>query len=89
MNYIAEVKKALAKESGCEGHLLDLYTLLVFTKGTDVTLEDVHDAWAIWKNNIMPDHKSLIPFWKLDEDVQELDREYADAIAKVAVEFGL
>lgn len=84
MNYIQEVKLELEKESNCHGTLLDLYTLLVFTKGVNCTLKDVHDAWSVWKNNRMPDHRSLIPFELLTEEVQELDREYCDAIKKVA-----
>jgi hypothetical protein len=88
-NYIEEARKILEKKSDCHGSLLDLYTLLVFVKGKDVNWKDVHDAWAVWKNNEMPDHKSLIPYEALTLEVQELDKEYADAIAKTAEELGL
>lgn len=67
-----------------DSELLDVYTLLVLVKGEDVTLKDVHDAWAVWKNNIRPDHHSLIEFDELTEEVQELDRKYAESIALVA-----
>lgn len=77
---IDELKDSLG---GLPDELLDLYGLLVFVKGDKVTLEDVHDAWAIWKNRIRPDHHSLVPFDELSERVQELDRKYADAIAAV------
>ncbi|QNN99275.1 hypothetical protein SEA_FAUST_203 [Streptomyces phage Faust] len=83
-NYVQEVLDELDnKIGGLPDELLDLYGLLVFVKGENVTLEDVHDAWAIWKNRIRPDHKSLIPFNDLTLEVQELDRKYADAIASV------
>lgn len=88
-NYIQTVREDLAKESKCKGVLLDLYTLLVFSKGEDCTLDDVHDAWAVWKNQIMPYHRSLIPFKDLSFEVQELDRDYMDAIRKVAERHGL
>lgn len=83
-NYVQKVIDQLDESlGGLPDELLDLYTLLAFVKGDIVTLEDVHDAWAIWKNRIRPDHKSLIPFDELTLEVQELDRKYADAIAAV------
>ncbi|UUG69500.1 hypothetical protein SEA_SHAM_199 [Streptomyces phage Sham] len=83
-NYVQKVIDQLDESlGGLPDELLDLYTLLAFVKGENVTLEDVHDAWAIWKNRIRPDHKSLIPFDELTLEVQELDRKYADAIAAV------
>jgi hypothetical protein len=85
-NYVEIARDLLEKKVNVHGVLLDLYTLLVFTKGKDVTLKDVHDAWAIWKNNKMRDHRSLIPFDELTIEVQELDRSYADAIAETAIE---
>lgn len=62
----------------------DVYALLVLTTGTSTTLENVHDAWAVLKNTINPDHKSLIPFRDLGLEVQELDRSYRDTIVRVA-----
>lgn len=86
-NYVQEVLDELDNEiGGLPNELLDLYGLLVFVKGDKVTLEDVHDAWSIWKNRIRPDHHSLIPFNELSERVQELDRKYADAIASIKKE---
>ena len=84
MNYIEAVRKDLEKESGCHGALLDLYVLLAFTLGDRVELIDVHDAWAIWKNKSMPDHRSLIPFNELSVEVQNLDNKYCEAIKTVA-----
>jgi len=84
MNYIEKIRDRLAKEIDVEEDLLDLYTLLAFVKKGDCTLEDVHDAWAIWRNKTNPAHKSLIPFKELNPKVQELDQEYTNAIIKVA-----
>lgn len=76
----------MSKKIDVESDLLDLYVLLVLTSGIDTGLIDVHDAWAVWKNKTNPSHKSLIPFSELTPEVQELDREYADAICETARE---
>lgn len=90
MNYIQPVIDALNEElPGLPPELVDLYALLATTLGVSTTLEDVHDAWAIWKNRIKPDHKSLIPFDQLTREVQELDRKYMDGIHKVARQLDL
>lgn len=80
MNYIQKVRTNLAARINVEGDLLDLYTLLVLTKGAATTWEDVHNAWAVWRNRTNSTHKSLIPFNELTLEVQELDSEYAEAI---------
>lgn len=84
MNYIQTARAILAQKLDIESDLLDLYTLLVFVKGINTSKKDVHDAWAIWRNNNKPEHESLVPFWELSNSVQELDREYADAIRETA-----
>jgi hypothetical protein len=86
MSYIEQVRQDLAKRIDVEPELLDLYTLLVFTRGTQTTWEDVHDAWSVWTNTINPDHQSLAPFDTLSKRVQEMDKEYADAIKATAKE---
>ena len=87
-NYIEEAKDALMREIDVEFELLDLYTLLIFTTGIHTTLKNVHDAWCIWKIKSGTEHalshQSLRPFEELSEEVQELDREYTEAIIKVA-----
>lgn len=83
MNYVEDVLlKLIDLNLGPE--LTDLYALLVLVKGENTTLEDVHDAWAVWKNRIVPGHKSLIRFDGLTEEVQELDRPYKNAIVEAA-----
>jgi len=82
MTYIDTARAAL--EARCPGQddaLLDLYALLVLVKGDSVTLEDVHDAWAIWRSRTSPAHQSIVPFDQLTPSVQKLDQSYADAIA--------
>jgi hypothetical protein len=69
---------------GNDPDLLRLYALLALTKGQQTTLEDVHDAWALWRNTTRPDHPSLVPFDQLDPHVQELDRKYMQAIHAAA-----
>lgn len=88
-NYIQILREKLELKSNCHGTLLDLYLLLVLSKGGNTTLKDVHDAWAIWKNTKMPEHRSLIPFDELSPETQELDREYANAIIEVAKDYKL
>lgn len=87
MTYVEEARRRLLSElpelEGDEG-LLDLYAVLVFTRGWRVTPEDVHDAWALWASRKNPGHPSIVPFCELDEAVQGLDEPFADAIATVA-----
>lgn len=84
-NYVQTVIDDLGiRLPGCPTDLLGLYALLAMVRGTDTTLEDVHDAWAVWRNATVPDHRSLIPFESLTLEVQELDREYMQAIHEAA-----
>lgn len=64
--------------------LIDLYTLLYFVKGSDTTLEDVHNAWAIWRNRNAPAHRNIVPFNELTEVIQELDRDIVEGIIRAA-----
>lgn len=86
MNYIDEVKRRLSKEIKVNNNLLDLYCLLVLTKGQNTTLKDVHDAWAFDKNRTFPEHRSLVPFNELSYEVQMKDLPFLNAIKKVAKE---
>ncbi len=84
MNYIQQIQSELSKHMRVSKRLLSYYSLLVITLGEDTTLADVHDAWAIDKNINMPEHRSIILFEKLTPEVQELDRNYMEAIHKTA-----
>lgn len=91
--YIDRVVRLTTEKTGLKGEkLVWLYALLALVKGEDVTLEDVHDAWAMdmnFKEKNPPycyghDHHSLVPFDQLSKETQERDREYVDAIKDVA-----
>ncbi len=86
MNYIETVKQELDFILMGEDYadLLEMYALLVLIKGASCTNEDVHDAWSVWQNKTMPEHKSLKPFDELTKEVQDLDSEYRDVIIHVA-----
>lgn len=92
MTYIEKARELLVPKLAHvmgDGPLMDLYLLLVFTKGEETTLEDVHDAWAIQESRVQPDHRSLIPFEELTAEVQNLDAEFMDAIVKTAREISV
>ena len=84
-NYIKNVKDVLREtfeenDLQVDESLLDLYTLLLLTKGLKTTEKDVHEAWVIYTNQVNPRHKSLIPFEDLTKQVQDLDTPYSEAI---------
>ncbi len=85
-NYVQRARNILIEEVGdtLEEGLADLYALLLFSRGSEVTAEEVHDAWSLWRDRSKPDHKSLIPFAELEPDVQRLDDRYVNAIKRAA-----
>lgn len=60
--------------------LFRLYALLALSKGHSVTVEDVHNAWAVWMLQHDPHHRALEPFAALDADTQATDAPFVDAI---------
>lgn len=85
MNYVQQkISEFRNLHPTMDERLVDLYILLVFVKGEDVTLEDVHDAWSIWKNKIRSDHRSLVPFDELTPEIQNYDQKYVDSIKFVS-----
>lgn len=89
MNYVNIVRAKLIEEIPDElgrqdPAIIDFYTLLVLVKGKDTTMQDVHDAWAVWRWRTRPGHKDLVPFDKLSTDVAEWDRPFAEAIVRTA-----
>jgi len=92
--YIDRVVRITKEKSGLKDdeNLVRLYALLALVKGDNVTLEDVHDAWAMdmnFKKKNHPycyghDHKSIVPFDQLSVETQERDRDYMEAIKEVA-----
>ena len=91
MSYIDEIADRINAELDSEPlsdewrPLYRIYAVLALAKGTDTTLRDVHDAWSAYTAGTRPDHRSLIPFDDLTEDVQRLDTPYRDAIHSVAL----
>jgi len=65
------------------------YAVLLLAKGTEVTSEDVHNAWAAWASDYDPDSRNLIPFKELSLSVQQWDDKYVNAIREVAVRMNL
>ena len=87
MNYIDEVKEELAKHIRVGKGLMNVYSLLVLVKGTDTTLEDVHDAWAVnindyWDKETNGEHFSMVPFNDLKPETAAKDQKFVDAIHK-------
>lgn len=64
--------------------LYRLYALLALVKGQDVTLENVHDSWSLWKSQTNPQHPSIVPFADLDSETQALDLPYVSVIRQTA-----
>jgi hypothetical protein len=66
--------------------LMRIYAVLMLAKGTDVTIEDVHDAWAAWECDRKPESASIVPFDQLTPRVQAMDEPFVQAIHQVARE---
>jgi hypothetical protein len=85
LNYVERViDLILGEDNDLDFALAEMYALLVLVKGVNITMQDVHDAWAIWRNQTRPSHQSIIPFDELTVEVQELDRKYMDMLHRVA-----
>ena len=92
ITYIDTIADKIATEANIKNRsLLQLYTLLVLTKGENITLEDVHDAWATSMNfrPVTPncyghEHKSIIPFDQLSEETQNKDVKFVKKLQKIA-----
>lgn len=88
-NYVQRAKAALVAEleqigSSVPGKpdLLNMYTLLLLSKGCGVSREDVHNAWAVRHVDIRADHRSLVPYAELPEHVQAKDDKYVRVIVQ-------
>jgi hypothetical protein len=60
--------------------LFRIYALLALSRGESVTLEDVHNAWAVWMLEQNTSHEALVPFAQLDSETAEEDRPFVRAI---------
>lgn len=61
-----------------------MYALLLLSKGTAVTREDVHDAWVAWMTHLGKEHESLVPFDDLPASTKAEDDPFVQAIRRVA-----
>lgn len=87
MSQLSTARKALARElPGCPEGLIEFYAGLVLIMGDDVTMQDVHLAWALWTVRYNPSHHCLVPFDHLPDYEQDKDQLYVDAIRKVAAD---
>ena len=92
--YIDKVTELVAERTHIENkNPVHLYALLVLIKGKDITLKDVHDAWAMDMNFRQQtdrcrghEHQSILPFDELSEEIQNKDQKYADTLIKIASE---
>lgn len=85
MNYVQRALDTLVDECpGLDPDLAQLYALLALTKGPYTSLEDVHDAWALYRMTSRPDHPCLVPFHELSAETQELDQPFMKAIRRTA-----
>lgn len=64
--------------------LFRIYAVLALAKGTAVTSEDVHNAWAAWMSGFEVRHEALVPFEDLDPATASDDEPFAEAIRIVA-----
>lgn len=56
------------------------YALLVLSKGTAITAEDVHDAWATAMTARRAAHRSLVPYRDLDDRSRSKDEPFAKVL---------
>ena len=85
---IASAIKAQIPESALPDEdtsdLFRLYAVLLKAKGTSVSQSDVHDAWSAWMYEKDPDHKSLVPYDELSDEVKQEDLAFTQAICRAA-----
>jgi hypothetical protein len=91
MSYLDELAREIERHVPGEllpdrdgGSLFRLYALLALAKGTGVTANDVHDAWAVWMQERDPGHRSIKPFDELDAETRAADEPFVRAIRAAA-----
>lgn len=93
--YIDKITNAVAERTRIKNKcLVRVYALLVLVKGENITLKDVHDAWAM-DMNFKPqtdycyghEHLSIVPFDELSVETQNKDKKYVDILRSIAKEF--
>jgi hypothetical protein len=96
VSYLDEIAAAVRQELSAdvlpdEPHverLLRAYAVLIRAKGKEVTIRDVHDAWAAWMLDLDPQHPAIQPFEQLDVKTQAQDLPFLTALQRVASDLG-
>jgi hypothetical protein len=95
MSYLTELAEAIREEVDLDAlptddttSLFRIYAVLALAKGSEVTAEDVHNAWVAWMSEKDEDHPSIRPFRELSADVQMQDEPFADAIRSALAKLG-
>jgi hypothetical protein len=84
-NRVRDATPAELLPDGDVDGLFLLYALLCSAKGLGVTARDVHDAWRVWMLlRGRPDHKSMVPFDELTEEIRLSDIPFVEAIHLVS-----
>ena len=91
MSYIRDIAEQIRRETPREmlpDGDLDLlflfYAVLAVVKGPRVEAADVHAAWGAWMAREDDDHRSLVPFEELPEEVRRQDEPFVEAVRRVA-----
>lgn len=93
--YIDKVCKKVQEVTGLKSkETIRMYSLLVLTKGENITLADIHDGWSMVMNFKEPnppycyghEHKSIVPFNQLSYETQIKDEKYLKALKQIASE---
>ena len=85
MNYVDKIRQLLVQVvPNDHDALVDLFTLLVLTRGSAVTASDIHDAVSVWSNMYDRDCPNLIPFKFISDSLKERERQYLLAVQAVA-----
>lgn len=58
-------------------------TRSLFAKGTAVSPEDVHNAWAAWMTHLGKHNDALVPFARLAPSTRAEDDPFVEAIRRV------
>jgi hypothetical protein len=75
--------------TGDSDDLFRSYAVLLLAKGSQVSMADVHNAWAAWMAGRDPDHPALVRTEELTEHTARQDEPFVAAIHRVAASSGL
>lgn len=87
IQYIAEKGSHNRRSVRINNYLARYYAMIVLIKGENITLKDVHDAWAM-NQNYSPvgyghEHKSIVPFEELSKETQDKDEIFVQILKEV------